>query len=126
VPELLANGVGGALIPVGTLVRLLGREDLDETLAKGIELVRVGDVPVQADAQELRQDVDAVEAAVDAVTDGDVDEPILAGDGHRRLAAQHRQGVKTGAAAAAEDEAEDVLHGASPVRGWGVRIDSAR
>ena len=42
------------------LVRLLGGEDLDEAAAERVELVGVGDVPVQADGEELRQDVDAV------------------------------------------------------------------
>ena len=58
---LLAHGVGGALIPVGGLVRLLGGQHLDEAAAERVELVGVGDMAVQADAEELRQDVDAVE-----------------------------------------------------------------
>ena len=57
---LLADGVGGALVPVGGLVGLLGGQHLDEAAAERVELVGVGDVPVQADAEELRQDVDAV------------------------------------------------------------------
>ena len=61
VADLLADGVGGALIPVGGLVGLLGGQHLDEAAAEGVELVGVGDVAVQADAEELRQDVDAVQ-----------------------------------------------------------------
>ena len=59
VGDVLADGVGGALVPVGALVGLLGGEHLDEPAAEHVELVGVGDVPVQADRQELRQDVDA-------------------------------------------------------------------
>src|SRR5262249_42270795 len=117
VADLLADGVRGALVPVGRLVGLLGGQHLDEAAAERVELVGVGDVPVQANAEELGQDVDAVAAAVDAVADGDVAEPVLAGDGDGRLAAHLRERVQPGAAAAAEDEAQDLLHGnlAGPV-----------
>src|SRR5207245_3804086 len=73
----------------------------------------VADVPVQAHAQELRQDVDAIEAAVDAVADGDIDKAILAGDGHGRLAAQHGERVEPRAAAAAENQTQNVVHDGS-------------
>src|SRR5581483_6545077 len=101
------HGVGGALIPVGRLVGLLGRQDFDEAAAKRIELVGIGNVAMQTDAEELRQHVDAIAAAVDTVADGDIDEPILAGNRDGWLAAQLGQRVKPGAAAAAENEAED-------------------
>src|SRR5581483_1168789 len=110
VADLLADGVGGPLVPVGGLVGLLGGEDLDEAAAEGVKLVGVGDVAVQADAEELCQDVDAIQTAVDAIADRDVDEAVLAGDGDSRLGAQLRQRVQTGAASAAEDEAEYVVH----------------
>ncbi len=110
IADLLTHGVGGALVPVGRLVGLLGGQHLDETLAERIELVGVGDVAVQADAEELRQHIDAVEAAVDAVADGDVDEAILAGNGHGRLAAQHGQGIKASAATSTKDQAKHAIH----------------
>src|SRR5262249_32581228 len=62
--EVLAKGVGGALEQVGGLIGWLGGEDFAEALAEGIELVGVGEVAVQADAQELRHDIDAVQPAV--------------------------------------------------------------
>ena len=46
-----------------------------------------------------------LQAAVDAVADGDVDEAILAGDGHGRLAAELGQRIEARAAAAAQDQA---------------------
>ena len=68
-------------------------------------------MPMKADREELREDVDAVAAAVDAVADRDVDEAILARDGDRRLATQHGEGIKPRAAPAAEDETENfALH----------------
>ena len=45
---------------------------------KLIEPVRAADVPVQAHRLELRQHVDLVDPAVDAVRDRNVDQPILA------------------------------------------------
>src|SRR5262249_3556531 len=64
VAEVLADGVGGAGVPLGRLVGLLRRQDLHEAAAERVELVGVGDVAVQADAEELRQDVDTAAAAV--------------------------------------------------------------
>jgi hypothetical protein len=49
---------------------------------------------------ELRQHEDLVEARVQAVADRDVDETVVAREGHRRLAAILGQGVEAGAAAA--------------------------
>src|SRR5262249_10571020 len=111
VANLLANRVGGALVPVGSLVGLLRRQHLDEAAAEGIELVGVGDVPMQADAEELRQDINALHTAVDAVADGDVDQPVLAGDRNGGLAAQLRQRVQACASSSSEDETENFLHG---------------
>src|SRR5713226_5194016 len=107
VADILPHGVGGALIPVGRLVGLLGGEDFNKAFAERIELVGVGDVAVQADAQELSQDVDAVAVAVDAIADGNIDQAILPADGNRRLAAQHGERVKTGPAPAAQNQAQD-------------------
>ena len=60
VADLLANGVGGALIPAGAFGGLLGCQDFDEAVAERVELVGVRNVPVQADAEELSEDVNAV------------------------------------------------------------------
>src|SRR5205085_5716272 len=113
---------GGALVPVGGLVGLLGGEDLDEAAVEHVELVGVADVLVQADGEELREDVDAVEVAVDAVGDRDVDQAVLAGDGHGGLGTVFGERVEAGAAAAAEDQAEDVAHGRVPRPGAGGRL----
>src|SRR5262245_1829481 len=114
VGQVLADGVGGATIPVGCFVGLLRRPDLDITLAEGIELVGLTDVTMEADAEVLGEDVDALDAAVDAVGNGDIDEAILAGDGYGRFASLHGQWIKAGSAPAAEYQADHVLHGPSP------------
>ena len=47
-----------------------------------IELVGVGDMAVQTDAHELRENVNPIQAAVDAVADRDIDETIFPRDGN--------------------------------------------
>ena len=94
VPQVLPHGVGGALVPVGVVLRLLGGEDFDEAAIEGVEDIGAADVLVQAGGIELRQHVDAVQAAVDAVGDGDVDEPVLSGHGNGRFGTDLGQGIK--------------------------------
>src|SRR5206468_878294 len=113
VAQVLADRVSRALEPIGPLVSLLGGQDFDETAAERVELVTVGDVPVQAHTQELRQHVDAFHAAIDAVADRDVDEAVLPGQRHGRLAAKFRQRIEPRSTAAAQDQTENVLHGKS-------------
>src|SRR5207245_1376871 len=86
IAEVLAHRVGSPLVPVGCFEGLLSRQDLDEATPERIEFVGIGNVAVQADAEELGQDVDTVEATVDAVANGDIDEPVFAGNRHGRLA----------------------------------------
>src|SRR5262249_2519098 len=104
VRNVLPHRVGRALIPVSRLVSLLGREHLDEAVAEHVELVRVRDVPVQADAEELRQNVNAVQPTIDAVRDRDIDEAILARDRHGRLRPGLREREETGTSPATQDD----------------------
>ena len=111
VPQVLPHGVGGALVPAGVVQRLLGGEDFHEAAVEGVEDVGAADVLVQAGGVELREDVDAVQAAVDAVGDGDVDEAVLARHRHGRLGADLGEGIEPGALSAAEYESDYVSHG---------------
>ena len=106
VAEVLPHGVGRALIPVGVVERLLGGQDLDEAAVEGIEGVGRADVAVQADRVELREHVEAVQPAVDAVRQRDVDQPILAGHRHRRLRAVLGQRIQPRALSAAEHQGD--------------------
>ena len=108
VAQVLAHGVGGALVPVGALaVGLLGGQDLDEAAAEVVEAVRAADVPVQADRDELREHVDAVQPAVDAVGDRDVDQPVLAGQRHGRLGAILGERIQPRALPAAQNDGDE-------------------
>lgn len=123
IADILTHRVGRPLIPVARLVGLLGGKDLHEALAEGIELVGVGDMAMKADRKELRENVDPIAAAVDAIANGNVNEPILAGNGNGGLASKHGQGKKAGAATAAENEAEYcALHEKPGCKGWGCQV----
>ena len=96
---------------VRLLHRLLGGQDFDEAAAEIVEAVRAADVAVQAHRLELREHVDLVDLAVDAVRERDVDQPILAGQRHGRLGAVGRQRQQPRAAPAAQNYRHDVFHG---------------
>jgi hypothetical protein len=66
-------------------------------------------VPVERRRVELRQGVDLGHVGVDAVADGDVDEPVVGAERHRGLGAVLGQRVEARAGAAAEDDAEHGL-----------------
>ena len=107
--EVAADGIGGALVPVGAGLGLLGREDVHEPAAEGVEVEGALDMPVQRRRVELRQDEDPVDAGVDAVADRDVDEPVLAGERDGRLAALQGERREAGAATAAHDHRENTF-----------------
>src|SRR6266852_3211507 len=84
---------------------------------------------VQAGAVELGDDEDAVDAGIQAVADGDVDEAELAAHRYGRLGSVPRQGPQTASLSAAQDRCHDFLHGHLPslaVRsyssGWDLRV----
>ena len=52
---------------------------------------------------------------IDTIGDRNVDQPVFTADGYRGFGPFFGQGVKTGAGAAAEDEANNFYHGASVV-----------
>jgi hypothetical protein len=72
-------------------------------------------MPVQAGRKELRKHVDLVEIAVDAVTDGNIDESVFAGHGYGRLGALGGEREEPRAAASAENYGQYRFHGESLV-----------
>jgi hypothetical protein len=63
---------------------------------------------VQGSRVELGEQVNAPQTGVDAVGDRDIDEPILAGQRHRRFRAFFGQREQTRALAAAHDYGENI------------------
>ena len=94
VNQVLADGIGRALVPRVARRRLLRREDVDKPARKVVKLVRVGDVPVQRGGIELGQQVNLVQPGVDAVRNWDVHQAILPRQRHCRLGAVARQWEK--------------------------------
>ena len=112
--EIAADGIGRALVPVGVLFGLLRRHDIDKSLAEGIEVVGALHMAVQGGRVELRQQEDAVDPRIQAIADRDIDQPVFAGQGHRRLAPFLGEGIEARASAAAHDDCEHTgvdIHG---------------
>ena len=59
---------------------------------------------------ELREHVDALETGVKAVADRDIDQPPLSADWHRGLRSLVGQREQPRAAAAAQDDGQNVIH----------------
>jgi len=94
VARSLAHGVRRALEPMRVVRRLLGRQNLDETLGEEIHAIRLRNVPVEGRRIELRQDEDPADIGVQAIADGDVDQAILPSDrngGLRPVLSQREQ-----------------------------------
>ena len=62
-------------------------QDLDGAARKDVKLVGLMYVTVKRSRQELGEDNDARDARVDAVADGNIDQPIPAADGYGRFGA---------------------------------------
>ena len=84
--DVLVNGVGGALIPV-LVDPLLGGNNVDELaqLAGKIALPAETDVPIEAHRLVLREDERLADAAVEAVRQREVDDPVDAAEMDGRL-----------------------------------------
>src|SRR5687768_2379099 len=63
-------------------------------------------VTVERCSLKLRQQKHPVDVAIEAVANRDVDEPVLAGEGHCRFAALQREGMQARAATATHDYGE--------------------
>ena len=110
VADVFANGVGGAFVPVGAFEGLLCGEDFDESPMEGIEVVGVADVTMQADRVELGQQIDPVQTAVEAVRNGDVNQPVFARQGNGGLRAMLGERIESRAFASTEDQRHHVPH----------------
>ena len=64
---------------------------------------------VQRDRIELGQHGNIVDAGVDAVADGDIDQAVFAGDRDGRLGPVAGERVQARAAPTAHDDAEDIV-----------------
>ena len=87
VTHVLPDGVGGALVPLRTFGRLLGRQNIDEAPRKIVEFVARLNVAMQRHGVELREQIDRAQAGVQAIADRDIDQSIFSAEGHGRFCA---------------------------------------
>ncbi len=106
--DVLVDGVGGALVPAGLLVvALVGGQHL----GAGMGLVQapglaVADVLVELQRLILGQDAHGIDAGVDAVGQGEVDDAVLTAEGDGRLGGFLRQNLQAAALAAGQQHGD--------------------
>jgi hypothetical protein len=73
-----------------------------------IELVGLGNVPVQRSGVELRQQINALQVGVEAVGNGDIDEAIFACQRNGGFGSLHGQRKKPLALTASHDDGKNI------------------
>ena len=109
--DVLVDGVGRALIPV-LVDPLLRRDDLDELaqLAAEIGLPAEMDVAVEAHRLVLREDEIPANPAVEAVREGEIDDPIRPAERDGRFGPIPRKRLQPRSLAAGEYYRQHILH----------------
>jgi hypothetical protein len=106
--QVLVHGVGRALVPGGVDL-LLRRQDVNELAELAAEIapgaLQVHDQVVRL---VLGQHRDAADAGIDAVGQGEIDDPVLAAERRRRLGSRQRQPLEARAATAGENQRDGV------------------
>ena len=122
VDQVLANGIGGALIPRGVGKGLFGGKNLDEAAGEMVELVGLRNVAMQRGGIELSQQIDPLQAGIDAVGNGNIDKPIFAGQRNGWFGAIFGERKKSRARAAAHNDGKDTIKGDGFVTPWNVPL----
>jgi hypothetical protein len=107
--KIATDRVRSSLVPIGVFLGLFGRENIHEAAPKRIEIVGALGVPVKRGGVELREQEDPIDVGVDAVTDRDIDQTVLARERNCRFAPLHGQWIETGATPAAHDDRQDIF-----------------
>ena len=107
--QVLPDRVGRSLIPGGAGETLFRRQDFHEPISEVVKFVTLRDVPVERSGVELGQKVHPLEPGVEAIRDGDIDQPIFANQGHRRFGALLGQRKEACALSAAHDDGKGIV-----------------
>ena len=83
--ELFSNCICRPLVPVGGFCGLLCSPNLHPSGMEIIKLVGPGDMPVQRNRIKLGQHSYVIDLRVDAIADGDIDQPVFSCDRHCRF-----------------------------------------
>ncbi len=110
--DVAQDRVGGAAIPLGELAALDVRLQQLDAAAVAVEVPRPAeaDVVVERARVVLGQHDDVVDVRVDAVGQREVDDPVLAAEGHRRLGPLLGEDREAFALAAREDHRHRPFH----------------
>lgn len=108
---VLAHGIRCPLKPTRTCGGLLSGQNFNEPTAEtSAEVVGQAEMAIERLAVELREHINFLNARVDAIADGDVNEAIAATQRDCRLGAGGGQGLQTRAGTAAKDDRKNILH----------------
>ena len=116
--DVLIDGVGGTLIPIGALIALIGGQDVNA----GVHTVQIprltgADVVVQLQRLILSEHAHRLDAGIDTVGQGEVDDAVLTAVGYCRFGNLAGQRVQTAALAASQQHGDTFLltkHGCFP------------
>ena len=102
--DVLVDGVCGALVPVGALCLLVGRQGVHAAVQTvQIPGLAVADVLVQLLGLILGRDANGVDVGVHAVGQREVHDAVLTAEGHRRFCRFLCQRVQARATSAGKD-----------------------
>lgn len=82
---VFSDSIRSSLVPGRIRGCLFSCENLDKASGKGIELVGLGDMPMQGGGVKLSEQVNFFKTTVDAIGDGNIDETVFACERHGRL-----------------------------------------
>jgi hypothetical protein len=115
--DVLQDGVGRTLVPCFALRTHLRRHRDDEVgLQDSAELPSLAQMLEQRLAAELGEHVDRVDSGIDEIAEDEIDDPVLASEGNRRLGAFSSEGKQAGSLATGEHnpqhaDAQGTFHG---------------
>ena len=105
--QILINGIGSAAVPVSAVLTLIGGEDLHAAVS-AVEIPRqtVADVLIEYQGLILRQNADGIDAGIDTVGKGEIDDAVFAAEGYGGLCGFGGQHVKSASLAACKQHGD--------------------
>jgi len=111
VAKVFTNGISGTFIPFGTTLHsLLRSQEFDEPTIEVIETIGLSDMLVERYTKELRDNINAIDSAVQAIADWNIDQPILASERDSGLGANFSKRKKPSTATTTEDQRNHLAH----------------
>ena len=94
--QILINGIGSSLVPVGILSLLIGRKDMN-TSVKSVQIpgLSVSDILIENKRLILRKDTDGVDTGINTVRKREINNAILTAERHSRFSQLIRQRIES-------------------------------